>query len=85
MKRAKIVIQHGIQLPEPGWAKRVLYLPFEKMKVGDHFVVPLEGIQDAYRVRSYILGYAREYRAMGWRFATRLMPKDSGIGCWRIK
>lgn len=80
-------IEKGIPLAESHYGRRLSY-PFNLMKVGDSFFVPLSGklypsdgrdTADR-RVRNASLSYAKTHNI---KFTVRSVK--GGVRCWRIK
>jgi hypothetical protein len=86
--KMKFKVSHDLPLPAPYTGPGAKYdWPFGTMKIGDHFLFPIEGdgaIKAIYTARHIVMRNAREWRITGRRFATRLMPGDKFIGVWRI-
>ena len=83
----KFKVQRGVQMPRARCGGERKYdWPFETMKVGECFMVPLKdsSFPEIYNKRQTILRATRLWHTTGRRFSTRLMPNDKAIGVWRI-
>lgn len=62
--------------------------PFDKMAIGDSFVVPSSSTEDAYNKQKSVMGAAnRKACLLGAKFTTRICDDLDGrrfVRCWRI-
>jgi len=72
--RRKIKIEAGIPFPH-----RFLTYPFDKMKVGDSFLMPQED-KDPNRLRVLAHHYGKSKKM---KFSIK--KTEEGVRCWRIK
>ena len=72
-------IEKGIPIPYIARVDGMKY-PFEKMKVGDSFLVPPETKYETVRYSFYRFIHRKN---LNWKFTVRKTPE--GHRCWRIK
>ncbi len=85
-------IESGIEKPLRTWKRKTPYYPFEDMKVGQSFSVPVASRDDPATVQSRVCQAAWSFRKRwgnpDWIFSTRQLSDESGdsiVRCWRDK
>ena len=76
------------KVPCPPRGGRQAKYPFDKMAIGDSFVVPAASAEDAYKKQKSIMGAAKmKARLRGAKFTARICDDLDGrlfVRCWRI-
>lgn len=83
----RIEIRKGVPLPAAITARKACPWPFDKMDVGDSFVVPVPtGVAASLALRRVSVDAIR-YRKQhsGWTFRLRILDDGASIGVWRVK
>lgn len=74
------VIDKNIPTPPPS-APKALY-PFRMMEVGDSFLIPCEGDEEARLVQSRVMAAANSMLGKGCA-TSRKLPGGNGVRVWR--
>ena len=76
------------KVPFPPSNGRPAKYPFDKMAVGDSFVIPVEGGEDAAKKKKNVIGAAKiKGHLIGAKFTARIHDDLDGrkfVRCWRI-
>lgn len=77
-------IEKGVPAPGVDSRRTSRRYPFNEMKIGDSFFVPLNG-KEPIRVQSNVMSSARTFRKTGAKFTSSISHDPPGVRVWRVE